>query len=274
VVFLLLLLSLFRAAIASIQLSLSNAETGILISMNDMTIDTSMDLKAKHDELLASKPEGVDHDAGNCPYCDSSEEGGDMSKTYTEDEVKAAVEEAIAPLQAELDAIRASQAEEQISARIAEAVAEKDAEISELRGTIDTLTLRAEKAENDYNEVIAWLEVEKKAIEEAAELAARKEERLAVIKEVASFKEEYIEANIDRWVALEEAAFASLVEDWKALEASRPSVATEAKDDDEIDDVPVATAMEASRDNEGGDKWSDMRELSRIHLRGVDLTTL
>lgn len=232
-----------------------------------------MDFKAEHDKMLAEKPEGVEHDAGNCQFCISSE-GGDMSKTYTEDEVKAAVEEALAPVQAELDAIRASEAEEAVAAKVAEAVAAKDAEISELHGTIDTLTLRAEKAEADYDSVISWLEAETKAAEEAAALAARRDERLAAVKEVASFAEDYIEANVDRWVALDDAAFASLVEDWKAIAAARPVIATEGKDETDEVEVPVATAIEASRANEGGDKWGDVREVLRMPLRGVDLKTL
>jgi hypothetical protein len=237
-----------------------------------MPIHTTMDFKAEHDNMLAAKPESVEHDADNCQFCISSE-GGDMSKTYTEDEVKAVVEEALAPVLAELDAIRASEAEEAIAIKVAEAVAAKDAEISELHGTIDTLTLRAETAEADYASVIAWLEAEAQAAVEAAELAARRDERLAAVKEVASFAEDYIEANADRWVSLDDAAFASLLEDWKAVAALSPAVvATEGKDDDEIE-VPVATAIEASRANEV-DKWSDVREMMRMPLRGIDLKTL
>jgi hypothetical protein len=234
-----------------------------------------MDFKAEHDKMLAEKPEGVEHDTDNCQFCSASE-GGDMSKTYTEDEVRAAVEEALAPVQAELDTIRASEAEEAVATKVAEAVAAKDAEISELHGTIDTLTLRAEKAEADYDAVIAWLDSEKTAAEEAAALAARKEERLAAVKEVASFAEDYIEANADRWVALDDTAFASLLDDWKAVAEASKSVAKADEDaeGDDLADAPVATAMKASRDNEGGDKWSDFREVFRMPLMGTDLTTL
>jgi hypothetical protein len=230
-----------------------------------------MDFQAEHDRMLAEKPDDAEHDVANCKFC--SNEGGDMSKTYTEDEVRAAIEEALAPVQAELETIRASEAEEAVAAKVAEAVSEKDEEISQLHGTIDTLTLRAEKADADYDGVIAWLEGEKTAAEEAAAIAARKDERLASVKEVASFADDYLEANTDRWVALDDAAFASLLEDWKAVAASKPNVADEANEEISTE-IPVATAIEASRKNEGGDKWSDFREVMRMPLVGTNISTL
>lgn len=240
--------------------------------LNDVPITTPMDFKAEHDKMLVAKPEGVEHDAETCTYCISSEEGGDMSKTYTEDELREAVEAALVPVQAELDAIRASEAEEAIATTVAEAVAAKDVEISELRGTVDTLTLRAESAEADYASVIAWLEAETQAAAEAAIAAARRDERLASVKEVASFAEDYIEANADRWVALDDASFAALIEDWKAVAALRPAIVAEADEDETI--APVATAIEASRSNDGTDKWGDFREVMRMPLTGTDLKTL
>lgn len=231
------------------------------------------DLKSEHDALLAEKPSDVEHDIEQCPFCNSDlEEGGDMSNlTYTEDEVKEAVEAAVTPLKEQLSTYHASEQAEAVEARINEAVSEKDAEISELQKALDSATLRADTSEQAYDSLVAYLEGVSAEEAAEAERAARKDARLAAVKEVASFREEYLNGNIDRWTAMDDESFDALLVDWKA-------VATAAGHKEEIGEVteatiPASTAMDSTR-NESDSKASGVREVMRASLRGIDLKTI
>jgi multidrug efflux pump subunit AcrA (membrane-fusion protein) len=237
-----------------------------------------MDFKQQHDQLLENMPEGVSHDTASCIICNpdasvnadatssNSTEGGDM-KTYTEDELAAAVREAMAPLQAELDTVRASQAEEEIANRIEAAKAEVAAQVSELQLELDKAELRATEAEKSRDESVAWLEAEATAAEQAALAEARKSERLDSIKEVASFSDEYVAANLDRWVAMDDEAFAAYLEDLKAV-AAKPAVET---DSEETATIPAETAMDNTTSTES---VSASKSVFGARAQGVDIRKL
>lgn len=235
-----------------------------------------------HDMLLNEMPDGADHDTANCVICNNgninnnidhnSEEGGDM-KTYTEDEFTAAVAEAVAPLQAELEAIRTSQAQEEIEAHVAEAVITAEAKILELQAELDKAELRVAEAEKSRDEIVAWLEGEVEAAEEAARLETLRTERLSAIKEVASFGDEYIEANLDRWVAMDDEVFASVLEDWKAVSTATRQVEAEVDTDtEEVEaEIPAETAMNNIRT---ADETSVARDVINARLRGIDVRNI
>ena len=107
------------------------------------------ELRKQHDELLANKPEDmsdgefaalIEKHKDTCPFCneeliaqnDNDPEGGDMDKTFTQEELDAAVLAAVAPIQAELQTIKDAAAEGEVETRVAEAKAERDAEVADL----------------------------------------------------------------------------------------------------------------------------------------------
>lgn len=241
---------------------------------------TLEDLKAEHDRLLATKPEGLEHDAIECQFCEAevateteattTAKGGDMS-TYTEDELQAAIAAAVAPVREELDSFKASQEAEEVEARIAAAKAEAEEARVEAETKLDTVTLERDEAVQAKADLEAYLAEEARKVEEAAELAARRDERVAQVKEVASFSDEHVEASADRWTAMDDDAFAGLLEDWKAVKASKEEGgSTETK-------IPAGTAMTATRDEGGAgavDAAAVRREVMGLRSQGIDTRTL
>jgi hypothetical protein len=234
-----------------------------------------MDLKQEHDELLAQKPEGVDHDASLCVFCnpdlqhngeDDESLGGDMSKTFSEDELNAAVQAAVAPVQAELDQLRATLAEGEVEAKVAAVAAEADARVTDLQAQLDAAEVRAQEAVASRDELVAWLDGEREAAELAAAIEFRRAERLAAVSEAGLFSDEHIAAHLDRWVALDDDVFQAQLEDWKAI---RASVKT-----DSDSSALVETAMSHTRvpaiPTQGGSALSALSELKR---QGVDPRT-
>lgn len=230
-------------------------------------------LKELHDLLMANQPEGASHpDAETCPFCKSHadpKEAEEVSVSYTEEELKAKVDEAVASatkdLEAKVKELEEVRSASEVEAKLAEAKAEYETKLSEIQAQLDTAVLEAEKAKTEKEEIVAFLEAEGKKAEEAAALAARRDERLKQVAEVASFPEEYVEANADRWAGLDDEQFAALLEDYKAVGA---------KKDDEGDNAPPAgSAMTASRENKGDTKV--MSEVIRgFRTAGVDPRTL
>lgn len=240
-------------------------------------MDAAMDLKELHDELLESAPSGVEHDAADCPLCadqsdgtSSSSEGGVMSKTYSQDELDAAVAAAVKPLEDSLQEFKASMEQSEVEQRHAKEKAELEASIAEIQAQLDSATLKAGEADKKYEELVAFLEAEQAKAEAAAEIARRREERLAVVKQVAStFSDEYMEANADRWAAMADEDFAALTEDWKNI-AAKAAVGEESEESDES--LTGQTAMTASRNDESGK--SGLRDIFDLTLSGVDPRTV
>jgi uncharacterized protein YhaN len=231
-----------------------------------------------HDAMLASKPSGAVHDPDSCPYCASKDgvvvpnEGGVMSdKTYSQTEldtaVAAAVTDAVKPLREELDGLKASKEEKDFESRIATAKAELEEQIKSLQGELDTANLKAEQATKQHEDLVAALEQAKVEQEAAAELARRRDERLAKVREVASFSDEYIEKAADRWAALSDEDFAALVADWVEVAGKKTDAASQ-------NDLPPASAMTASRSDADKSSRSALREVMDLSLNGVVLSDL
>ena len=177
-------------------------------------------LRAKHDELLKTMPEGASHNAEDCAICgDDSLEGDEV--TYTDEELQARIDEAVAeataPLTAKIEELETSEEEAAIKARITEATTDLTTKVEELQAQLDKAVLEAEAAKTELADTVSYLtsvEEEKAAEEEATRI---REERLTLVKEVASFPEEHIAANIDRWASMDEEAFQAQVNDWKLI---------------------------------------------------------
>ena len=157
-------------------------------------------------------------------------------KTYSEDELKAAIEEATAPLAALVVQLQAAAQESEVEGRIVAVKAEADAEIEELRAQLDAAVLVREAAANELAEFKSGLEELAAAAEQAALLESRREGRLARVREVASFSDDYIEANADRWVALNDEDFEARCAEWASLVPSKG------------DSIPKHTALTAARE--------------------------
>jgi DNA repair exonuclease SbcCD ATPase subunit len=218
-------------------------------------------LKELHDRLMEQKPEGASHNESDCPFCGSAvpnTEAEEVSVSYTEEQLKAKVDEAVASatkdLEAKVKELEEVRSASEVEAKLAEAKAEAETKISEIQAQLDTAVLEAEKAKTEKEEILAFLEAESKKAEEQAALVARRDERLKQVAEVASFPEEYAEANADRWAALDEEQFAALLEDYKAAGAKKEG-------------LPATTALTASRET---DKGSVLKEVLGLRFKGID----
>lgn len=231
-------------------------------------------LKELHDNLLLEKSEEDVHDESSCPFCNpdilidkDSHERGEM-KTFTEDELAAAVQAAIAPIQAELDALKDEKAEVEVDARIAEIQTESAELVSQAQADKDVAVLSATEATQKYEDLVSYLEAEQAAVAEAAAAEARKTERLDQIKEIASFKDEYIAENLDRWAALSDEAFDLFKDSLAQVSTKDESAAGEGAK------IPE-TAMEGLRSSDGASPSRGI--ISRIKdasNAGVKISTL
>lgn len=216
-------------------------------------------LIALHDQLLAHRPDGATHDEETCPVCAGAlgddPEGGGWMATFTEEEVQAAVDKAVAEatasLQSRIAELETSQQQQTLEQAVADAKAELEVQIADLQSKLDAAVLEAAQAK-EANEAMqqAW-DAEKQAAEEAAQLAARRDERLAKVREVAAFPDSYLEENADRFAALSDEEFAARLGEWAAISTKEP---------------PKRTAFTAARKEEnGGSALSSLRELRRAN---------
>lgn len=225
----------------------------------------SADLKALHDLLLADKPEGATHTPADCPICAGHQEE-DPVKTYNEDELRAAVDAAVAEMRSELDTLRASQEASEVENRIAKAVTEAteplSTQVADLQAKLDAAVLDAqnEKARADA------MEAEKVAAAERAALDARKDERLTKVKEVANFPEDYLNANAERFAAMSDEDFEARLEEYRQI--ATKATGTEGG-------LPQVTALKAATEGSGTKSTSSaVRDLFAMRRAGIDPRTL
>lgn len=222
-------------------------------------------LRALHDQLLAEKPEGAVHDEETCDLCRASDdpEGGSMG-TFSEEELQAAIDaavaEATAPLQsriAELEAAKKQEAENS-------AQAELEAKITELESKLDAAVLEATQAKEEKDALQQAWDDEKAAAAEAEQVAARRDERLSQVKELACFPDEYIEENGDRFAAMSDEDWNARLEEWKTVVKPKETASS---------GVPAKTALTAARQSNEGD-GSSLGLLREFRHSAVDPRTL
>lgn len=227
----------------------------------------STTLLQQHDELLSNQPEGVEHDAAACPFCNGSfsgeqaSEGGVMS-TYTEEELATRISDAVAPFEARIRELEASHEQAALEAKLAEVTQPLQEQIDELQTKLDSAILEAETAKTEYATLVEYLEGLKQEEAAQAEFAALKEERLALVREVAAFPEEHMEANADRWARMDQETFDGVIADWKQISE---------KASKDLTQVPAETAMQASAPAKSADDGKSlMREMFDMTVRGID----
>lgn len=241
------------------------------------------DYKEMHDNLITNKPgdmsqaefdELLKAHKEDCPFCNDDittrpEERGDNvgDNNFTQDEVDAAVEAAVAPVQAELDNINKFLAESQVDDRVAEAMAAGDERVAEVQAELDKAVAAKGAAEKQLEETLQFF-AELQELAELNELyEARKSERKAHIAEAASFSDEYIEQNIDRWAALIDEDFEATVADWKAI----PS---KAEVTDDKDESLRSTAMQNVRPSGATSASSDLEDVLAAGKHGFNIKRL
>ena len=224
------------------------------------------ELRQEHDNLIANKPDNMsdedfatlleDHKP-NCPFCNESfkaqeieiPEGGDMEKTFSKEELEAAVSAAVAPIQAELDSIKESTEQAEVDSRVAEAEAEADRRVAEIQEQLEAAELAAGNARTELANTIAYLEGEKETAELAEWADALRTARKAQVEEVANFSPEFVEANLDRWVAESDEDFAARVAEWE-VSSIKPAVE---KEDDKADlDTAMSNVRPVDSDKSAG----------------------
>lgn len=230
------------------------------------------ELRKAHDELLKNKPETAVHDETDCIFCNedySSEEGGDM-KTFTEEELNAAVAAAVAPIQAELETAKEAQADKDVDDRVSEVKAEADQAVADIQGQLDEAMVQKGAAEKALEDTKAYLESVRADEEAAAAHAAALESRKAAVAELALFGDEYVETNIERWAALADEDFDALMADWKTVAESAKSNSSEGAEEESSD-----TAMNSTRDTASSRNTSDdFNDVLGARSAGVDIHTI
>jgi hypothetical protein len=229
--------------------------------------------KELHDALLAEKPDGAVHDSDSCHLCAIKDTGGaPVSDTYTPAEMQAEVDKAVKAATAALDAkvnelteaAKTSEVE-QVKAQLK---AEHDTAIADLQGQLDNKVLEATAASTELTAIKAWLETEAAAIETAKVVGARKAERLDKVKAVATFPEEYLAANADRFAAMADEDFQVALDGWAAIASASTGTGSTT--------VPNKTALHAGRDTSTGSADSPTKAIFDLRRQGVrlDLSSL
>lgn len=196
-------------------------------------------------------------------------------KTYTEDDLKAAVAEALAPVQAELDQLRLKDKASETDAAIEQVKAEYTSTIEDLQRQLDEEAIKAESARNELANVVSYLEAEVNAEAERAEFEARRAARIEAVNEVAEFPEDRLEASADRWAKMSDEEFASLLEDFAAAAAPSKKAAKVDEQDEKIKDKAglESTGFKPSETASLSDK-SLRREVLGFRNAGIDPTRI
>lgn len=209
------------------------------------------DAKRIHDALLDDKPEQVEHDTASCEFCVSEVPTTDSAaESVAVDEVRKE-DTRMDPIynQEQADALVAaavSKAEQAAADKLAEATASLTTELETVKAEVaslqeardaDQLTLAAK------DEEIAKLAGEVASRDEEVAKIARTEERLAKVAEVASFTDEYVAANTERWVSMDDESFASLLTAYADMASQVKTPETKVEETK----VPEETAMSNER---------------------------
>lgn len=226
-------------------------------------------LKEAHDNLLADEAQAELHkqDLDLCPFCNpqltlETQERGDM-ETFNQEQVDAAVNAATAPLLAELEALKAGLAENEVEAKIAAAKAEAEEQVKAAQKAVDDATLRADSAEAELTNLKAYLEQVAAETAEAEAAEARKEARIAQLKEKTSFSDATIDARIGEWAKLSDEDFEARLAEWSELSGPKSEEAAKVAE----------TAMKTVR-TEGGAKPSLLARAKATRTEAADAGVL
>lgn len=229
----------------------------------------TVEQKLLHDQLLELKPEDSSHDSLTCPIC-TPEGGVSMSDNFTQADLDAAVEEALKPLQDQINTLTASKEEVEIQARIDEATAGLTTEVDDLKAQLDVATVEASTSKETLTNALAYLEDVKTQGEALVALAAARDDRIAKIAEVApTMPEDHVQANADRWALMPEEDFDAMIASFKVVTAANGT--TPPATPPANTEIPSGTVMTASLDSKpSGDGLDLLRQSQQEFLLGRD----
>lgn len=196
--------------------------------------------------------------------------GVNMEKTYTQEDLDAAIAKALEPATAELDALKAAADADAQNAKLAELKTAHEAELAELQQKLDEAVVTADTVKSEFDSYKS--EIETAAAEKAeAELReSRTEARLEAVKEVANFSDDFIESNTERWVSMSDEDFEISVAGYKAA-AEAALAATSEKEKE----VSLTTNLGGERDTSSTtDRMSGVREVLAMRVKGIDPRTV
>jgi hypothetical protein len=175
--------------------------------------------KAIHDVLMANMPDDAVHDAKTCVVCSVEPEGGKVpdGKTYTAEEMQAALDVATTPLLQELARFQSAESTAAIDDAVGAVRAELEVRIDELQAELDLTVLGKQAAIDEFANFKADKEAKEKEDEDAKGWDAKKAARTKDAIEIASFPEDYVAANADRWTALTDEVWEERKAEWAAI---------------------------------------------------------
>ncbi len=255
------------------------------------TTSVSNPLKELHDRLMADKPDGAVHDEAQCPICametidntapgadgpTNGPQGGSMT-TFTQEQMDAAVAAAVAEattaatadteaLKTRVAELESAQQSTEVGKAVADATAPLSTQIADLQGQLDEAVLARTAAEEAKTNLEEWWKTEIEAHQTAEAAAARKDERVTKVKEAASFPDEYLEANADRFAAMSDEDFEARLEEWRTI---APAAAATP--------IPGETVLTAAREGANGattNNGSMLGELGSLRHSLTDPRTL
>lgn len=170
----------------------------------------------------------------------------DNDKTFTSEDLAAAVALAVQPLKDKITELEAKDAETETETKIAEARAELETKVSELQTELDVKVAEVEASKQELEDLKTSIEAEKTAAAEEAAREERKTTRLDEVKENASYSDEYLATHADRWASMTDDEFAGLIDDLKAAGVKKGE-----KSDDKL---PSETKLNASSEKANKDE--------------------
>lgn len=202
----------------------------------------------------------------------------DVNKTYSEEDltkaVSTAVDAAVAPYKSELETLKASLAENDFEARIEAIKAEAAEQLAVVQAELDGAMVAKAAVESAVAErdaeitaIKEYLAGEVAAAQAAADAEARKGAVVEAVKEFG-LKEDFIEARLESWSAMDDEAFSELVETLRVVASAEVIPSTDGTDSK----IPVSTAMAGTRPAPSA-KTSAISDMFAVKRAGVDPRT-
>lgn len=134
----------------------------------------------------------------------------------TEADVTAAVAKAVADKEAEFQA-QISDLQAKLDSR------ETESKVADLQRQLDAEAIARKAAEDQLNDTVAFLNAEHVRLEDEARIEAAKAERVQAVRDLDLFPEDQlegrIEANADRWAAMDADQWGEQLADYQAVKA-------------------------------------------------------
>lgn len=249
-------------------------------------METLEELKEAHDKLLAEGPEDkkAEHlsKAAECPICKldespnkDSQEGVNMDKEFSKEDVALKVTEAVAaalaPVQKELEALKATAEEAETDSRITEIQEAAKLDVENAKNEVTLKVAELATLQSNYDELVAYLDKATTDAEAATLLETQKTERLDAIASIVELPEAHIAENAELWASMETAQFDTFLETLKVAAPAKEEIP-----EVDLDGKIASTAARNVRPIKPGstDVKGSLGRLAEARNAGVKLGTL